>query len=160
MKSYILLSLIVIIICSCNQSTVPTDGGGFLMAKFTLADTNGQATTVFHQGQQFQMRFVLINTTSDTLTYYHGFPTLTFHILQGDSSIASSIDGYAVPRIIARSYLAPRGELSGEWRAPNTPAQNPRVILLPGSYQAQVSFPSFDNAQMNPVPPITLTILP
>jgi len=159
MRTFNLLALIAILMCACNRATTPTEGKGFLTATFTLSDTTGQASTVFHSGQQFDVSFSVTNTTMETLTYYYTLPPVIFQILKGDTSVATSVDGYVFPQVVLRGYLAPGRALQGAWKAPNTPAQNPKVVLAPGSYEAHVSFRNFEQVKVNQVSPITFSIV-
>ena len=109
LKTFISLAVGAFLICACNQVTTPTEGGGFLTAKFTLTDSTGKATTVFHSGQQFAMSFSVTNTRMYTITYHRGNsgPSVIFQILKGDSSIATSVDGYVFPMVVLGGYVAP-----------------------------------------------------
>jgi hypothetical protein len=160
MKTIIIFGLIAICINGCNQSTSPSDKP--LTTTFTLTDTSGQTVSQFHSGEEFKLAFTVTNTTKDTLTFYRGStaPAVIFQIMKNDSVIASSVDGYAFLAVVLGGYVAPGQSLQGEWKAPNTPAQNPKVLLNPGSYQAKVLFPNFNQAKVNPVSSITFSVSP
>jgi len=159
MRTIIIFGLIAIFISSCNQSTSPSDK--FLTATFTLTDTDGQTILQIHSGEEFKLAFTLTNTTKETLTFYRGStaPPVTFEITKNDSVIASSIDGYDFLAVVLGDSVAVGQSLQGEWQAPTTPAQNPKIILRPGSYNAKVLFPDFKQAKINPVSSIKFSVI-
>jgi len=159
MKTLIVLGLLSIFISSCNQSTSPSDK--ILTATFALTDTDGQAISQFHSREEFRLAFSLTNTTNDTLTFYRGNsgPSVIFEIMKDDSIVASSTDGYAFAMVVLGGFVAPGQSLQGVWQAPTTPAQNPKVILNPGSYEVKVLFPNFEQAKVNPVSAIKFDVV-
>ncbi len=143
---------------ACDQGTSP--GVSILTASFTLTDTSGRGIPQVRSGEDFLMSFSLINTTLDTLTYESGYGgPVGFRILQNDSTIATSADGYAFPEAFLRGYLAPGDTMRAQWKAPNTPARIPKVVLAPGTYQAWVGFPNFHEAKVNPIPTIAFIVV-
>lgn len=153
------LALIAILIAGCDILKTKSDGNGGLTATFFLADTSGHIATVFHSGDEFVMSFSVVNTTNDTLTYHYSEPPVIFRILKDGSIVASSTDGYAFPMNVNAGFVAPGKALSGSWKAPNTPAQNPKVVLAPGTYEASVAFSQFEEAKVNPVSTITFSVI-
>ena len=160
MKTLFCCLFVTVLINACNSPTSSNTGNGSLTATFTLADTTGKQGSQFHSGAEFLLSFTLTNTTHDTLTFHRGNsgPSITFHIFKNDSTVATSIDGYAFLEVVLGGYVAPGESLQGVWRAPTTPVQNPKVVLNLGTYSATVSFPSFDQAKVNPVSPIIFSI--
>lgn len=108
------------------------------------------------------MTFSIVNTTNDTLAYEraNSGPSVIFRILKGDSVVASSVDGYAFLMVVLGGTVVPHDTLRGYWKTPTTPAQNPKVTLYQGSYEAQVLFPRFDMVQVDSVTPIPFTVEP
>ncbi len=146
------------LIMACDQGTSP--GVTILTASFTLADTAGKGISTIRSGEDFVMSFSLINTTLDTLTYGWGYGgPVGFRILQNDSAIATSVDGYVFPEVFLHGYLAPGDTMRAQWKAPNTPVRISKVVLAPGTYQAWVGFPNFHEAKVNPIPPITFIVV-
>ena len=162
MKTMLCYAFIAVLFNACNQTTPPNTGNVVLTATFTVTDTIGEKSTQFHSKEELILSFSLTNSTNDTLTYPRGNsgPSVIFHILKNDSTVAASIDGYAYLAVALPGFLPPGQNLQGGWQAPTTPAQNPKVVLSPGSYTATVSFPTFDQAKVNPVSPITFSIVP
>jgi len=151
---------IVGVVVGCNSMSTGPAHETVLTATFALADTTGKRTTTFHSGDQFDMFFTLKNTMEEALTFHYTLPPVYFQILQYDSVIASSIDGYTFPAIVLGGSVAPGEALSGSWRAPTTPAQEPRVILAPGVYQANVIFSTFDQVRIKTVAQINFLVVP
>ena len=159
MKMMTTLALIAILIAGCDILKTKSNGNGGLTATFSLTDTTGHVATVFHSGEQFLMSFSVVNTTNDTLTYHYSEPPVIFSILKDGNVVASSTDGYVFPMNVNAGFVAPGKALAGSWKAPNTPAQNPKVMLAAGTYQASVSFSQFEEAKVNPVSTITFSVI-
>jgi hypothetical protein len=132
-----------------------------LSATFRLTDASSREATSFRSGEEFDVIFVLTNTTGGEVTFHKADygPLAHFTILQGDSVVATSIDGYAFPMVATTGRLEPGQSLQEYWRAPNTPARDPRIVLTPGLYQARASFVSFDKVEVKKVPPIAFSII-
>ena len=159
MKMTTTLALIGILFAGCDILKTKSSDNAGLTADFSLSDTTGHASTVFRSGEQFLMSFSVVNTTNDTLTYHYSEPPVVFSILKNRSVVASSIDGYAFPMNVNTGLVAPGKALANSWKAPNTPAQNPKVVLAPGTYEASVSFSQFDEAKVDPVPTISFSVI-
>ena len=159
MRIIIIMAAITIFMSGCDQSTSPSDK--LLTATFTLADLNGEKFSQLHSGEEFKLEFTLINATDETLTFYRGSsaPPVTFEITKNDSVIASSVDGYAFLAVVLGGSIAPGDSLQGSWRAPTTPAQNPKIILSQGSYEAKVLFPNFKQVKVNSVSSIKFSVI-
>lgn len=132
-----------------------------LSAAFRLTDAAGRETTSFRSGEEFDFVFVLTNTTGGEVTFRKADygPLAHFTILRGDSVVATSIDGYAFPMVATTGRLEPGQSLQEYWRAPNTPARDPRITLAPGAYEARVAFVSFDNVNVKQVRPVSFSII-
>ena len=146
------------LVLACDQGASPVVRP--LTTFFTLTDTTGATISETRPGQDFILSFNLINTMPDTLTYgwANSGPSIIFRILQNDSAIASSVDGYVFLMIAPRAYLAPGDTLHARWRAPTTPPQNPKVVLAPGTYQATVGLPYLYGVNVDPIQPITFMV--
>ena len=132
-----------------------------LSATFRLTDASGREATSFRSGEEFDVIFVLTNTTGGEVTFHKADygPLAHFTILQGDSVVATSIDGYAFPMVATTGRLEPGQSLQEYWRAPNTPARDPRITLSPAAYEARVAFVSFENVKVKQVPPVAFSII-
>jgi len=161
MKFIYFFIITFIFLSGCDILQTKSDNNYNLTASFNLSDTTGQESNTFNSGESFNMSFRLINSTPDTLTYTRGSPapSVIFQILREDSVEATSVDGYAFLQVVLGGSLAPGDTLKGFWKAPNTPAQYPKVILTSGNYQAKVTFPKFNNANINQVSPINFSII-
>jgi len=159
MKKIAFFILAAFIINNCSQSTSPSDI--ILNGTFSLMDTTGQSSSQFNSEEEFRLIYTLTNNSKDTLTYYRGSsgPAIRFSIQKNDSIIATSVDGYDFEAIFLTSHLAPGHSLSGNWLAPTTPEQYPKVVLGPGQYKAIVSYPSFEEAKVDTVSPIFFTVI-
>lgn len=158
MKTLAVLAFICMCAIACNQGTSPLNGP--LPVSFTMTDTAGQTISQVHPGEDFLLSFKLTNTTPDTLNYVwaNSGPSVVFRIQNNDSVLASSVDGYIFLMDAPHRYLSPGQSLQTEWKAPTTPAQNPKVMLTSGSYEATVYFPSFYEIKIDPVSPITFRV--
>jgi hypothetical protein len=158
MKSIPLL-LIAVFLAGCDLLSPGSSADSAPNPSFTLTDTLGRSTSQFHTGEDFYMYFSLRNTTGDTLTYYHTGPSIIFSILKGDSLVATSVDGMAFPQVVIGDVVPPGDTLRARWRAPSSPARVEKLILAPGSYEAEVSFPWFAEAKFRALPPITFSVV-
>lgn len=162
MKTAISLLLAVVIITGCSLLGRKSNRTSILAPTFTLTDTTGHVTTTFHSGEHFIMTFSLVNTSREGLSYRRGStkPPVVFKIVRNDSTVATSIDGYAFAQVVLGGYLAVGDTLKGRWTAPTTPPQNPKVVLSPGSYKAKVVYPAFDQeVTVKPVSPVDFTVI-
>lgn len=162
MKAIISFALLSILLAGCDLLKNKSNGNAVLSASFSLTDTTGKPMGIIHPSQQFDLSFLLINTTADTITFHRGNsgPSVTFQILKDDSIVATSVDGYAFLQVVLGGFVAPHDTLRAYWKAPTTPAQNPIVTLYPGSYEAKVLFPTFDQVNVNPVSQIEFSVVP
>ncbi len=159
MKSWISFMLIAFLFAGCDLLSPGPSGDSTQNPSFTLSDTLGRSTSQFNTGEDFDMYFSLRNTTGDTLTYYHSGPSIIFSILKGDSIVATSVDGMAFPQVVIGDVVPPGDTLKARWTAPNSPARVEKLILPPGSYEAEVSFPRFAEAKFRALPPITFSVV-
>jgi len=163
MNHWILLTTLTLGVVGCDlgddQTPTPLEP---LSATFRLTDTCGHEVTSFRSGEDFDISLSVVNTTSRRLTVYRGdsSPDVIFRILQADTVVATSIDGYAFAQVATIGYIEPGQALEGRWRAPNTHAQNPRIVLIPESYRVQSFFPRFDEVEVKQVLPINFSITP
>ena len=159
MKTMAFFTFFAILIDGCDILKTKSNGNGGLTATFSISDTTGHASTVFHSGDHFMVSFSLANTTNDTLTYgYTGTP-IRFRILQDGREIASSTDGVVFLQYVQGGFIAPGDTFAASWKAPNTQFQNPKVVLMPGTYQATVLFSQVAEARVATVLPITFSVV-
>jgi hypothetical protein len=158
MRAIILFAAFFLLLSGCDKGETSIEP---LSPTFMLTDTSGHQASVFRSGQDFEMTFVVGNSTGKTLTYYRGdsSPDVIFTITRNDKVCATSIDGYAFIQVPSIAHLDPDEILQGLWRAPNTPAQFPRKVLLAGSYLAHVSFPVFHEVESKQVSAIAFSII-
>ena len=147
---------LVVIGCDFGERPKPEP----LTATFKLTDTTGRETATFRSGENFDFSFAITNTSDQQITYHKGDsgPVASFTILQGDSVVATSLDGYVLLMVATTGHLQPGQNLGENWRAPNTPARDPQIVLSPGLYEAQLSFVGFDEAEVKQIPPLTFSI--
>jgi Prokaryotic membrane lipoprotein lipid attachment site len=159
MKRSIPLLFIAAFLAGCNLLTPGSGSNSPVAATFALTDTLGLPATRFRSGDNFYMTFFMKNITADTLWYYSSFNALSFRIMKGDSLVASSINEYAIPNVLIRSFLGPGDTLTAKWKAPSAPPRVPQLILAPGEYEAHVSYPTFTQSQGGGLPPIQFSIV-
>jgi hypothetical protein len=148
MNLFIAFIVVLIFLFSCNQINDSTDV--LSEPAFILTDTLGEHVRKFNPGEEFVLNFSLKNTTTETLTFYRGStaPDVVFRIIQDDRVLASSIDGYGFLMVVSQGKLPPGKIMRNQWRAPTTPEQHSEVILNQGTYSAVVSFPEFNETEV------------
>lgn len=126
---------------------------------FLLTDTTKQIKKTFRSGEEFYMIFQLINNSNDTIIYTLGStrPPIIFTITQANSIVSTSIDGYIFIDIMKSGKILPNDTLITEWKAPNTPAKNPQIVLEPGLYRANVLLPKL-NVKIDSIPPLIFEV--
>ncbi len=146
---FLLPGLLIWQACDLGQTPMVTP-------EFALFDTTGRHTSQFHAGEDFVMKFDLVNHTGKDLTYYYTEPPVIFEILLGDSILSSSIDGLAFPQNVNSGTVRQGALFEMSWRAPNSIARNPHIMLTPGAYLARVRheslFYNFYLVQTDPIP--------
>jgi hypothetical protein len=162
MKRLTLLSVFVFLFYGCDHGEEVSTLSEPLSATFQLTDTLGHDTTSFRSNRNFDISFRVTNTTGKRLTYYRGNsgPDVIFKIIQADTIVATSTDGYAFLMVATVGHLEPGQTMQGQWRAPNTPARIPKLVLTPGSYKVQTFFPRFDEVEVKELLPISFSINP
>lgn len=136
MKAAFLISLVVLAFRSCDLfSPMEPDNG--MRVTFAIADTTGQSRTTFRTGESFDLIFAITNLTGKDQIYRHSGPTVIFEIRQADSTITSSVDGLAWVQVVESGVLRNGQTETQTWRAPNSPARQPRIELAPGDYFAR-----------------------
>jgi hypothetical protein len=143
-----------------NINFTITPNPDLVVPEFTLTDTLGISDRYFNSGELFNLDFILVNTSPDTMFYtkYDSGPDVRFEIILDDSVVASSMDGYGAYQMVEDAFLAPNDTMSGHWLAPTTPEQDPKITLASGLYKATVSYPDFDGPEVNPVDEILFLI--
>ncbi len=141
------------VLAGCELGTQPQVAPVPLAVTFRLADSTGQERRAFHPGESFDIAFSVTNMTPASLTFTKGDtgPDLRLYLLRGDSIAASSVDGYAFAQVVTGGYLDPGDSLNALWRAPNTPARDPKIVLGRGLYEIRASLPYFHEIQIQQV---------
>jgi hypothetical protein len=163
MKFWMPLIVIAFFNCACHHTTAPNNETPSVTARFMLTDTAGFSAAQFHSGESFLLSFALTNNTPDTITYRSGIPIVSFTILKNDSIFTSSYFGCPIPKtssILIAGYVPPGQTLQSSWKAPTPLCQSIPMVLVSGSYQACVSFPSFSGVKVDSVAPIPFTVIP
>ena len=161
MKTLPLIAIIVISLYGCNQENTNVPQTAAVVPVYSITDIFGMAKTTFHSGEPFVLSFSVTNTTVDTLTYYMIIPMVAFRIFGNDTIVTSSYYGCTEPNIaVGKGWLARGQSIKFSWKAPTSPCDTQNLVLTPGSYQAQVSFPAFQQVKVNPVSAINITVVP
>ncbi len=101
-EAMVLMVSISFVLDGCDLLKINPNAAMNLTASFILIDTSGNVKPIIHTGESFGLSFMLINTTSDTITYRRGNtgPAVIFEILKNDSIVATSVDGYAFAQVV------------------------------------------------------------
>lgn len=151
MRTIISIIFISIITNGCGLIDSNPSTGEVINASFKLTDTSGNVANTFYSGKEFDMHFMLINTTNHAITYkYAGAPPVHFQILKNDSDIAGSIYSFPNIMIISPDTLKVGDTIQVMWKAQNYigVTQNSSLLLPPGSYQAKVLYPTFNGVNV------------
>ncbi|MBK9098404.1 MAG: hypothetical protein IPM14_09900 [bacterium] len=153
---FLLFAGIFLIACNEDNSSVGING---VNTQFKLYDSNGVEKTTFKSGDDFEMRFSLVNLSGRDLSYhYTGIPVF-FEIHQNDSIIATSVDGLSFPQVILGDEVKNGGIFRDYWIAPNSSARDPKLILPAGNYKAFVkNYCFFDNVKIKETSPVEFVI--
>jgi hypothetical protein len=153
---FLLLAGIFLIACNEDNSSVGVNG---VNTQFKLYDSNGVEKTTFKSGDDFEMRFSLVNLSGRDLSYhYTGIPVF-FEIHQNDSIIATSVDGLSFPQVILGDEVKNGETFSDNWVAPNSSARDPKLILPAGNYKAYIKhYGFFDNVKLKESSPVEFMI--
>ena len=143
---------------SCDSGTTPTNNHD-LSVSFTLADTLGNQTTIFHTGSSFDMAFSVKNLTGKPLTYGFTGTPVVFQILSADSVFAGSTDFLTFTQDYKRGTLDNQATYTDRWRAPNTIGRQKPLVLLPGQYKARILHNFFNEFRMEDPQLIPFTII-
>jgi hypothetical protein len=128
-----------------------------MVSSFTLADTNGRPAVAFHSGDSFDCSLVVSNLSDQDQVYHSTGPTVIFEIVQGDSAVATWVDGLAWTQDVRRGVIG-RGQAERQgWRGPNTRART--VTLVPGAYTAVARLRyAFSTANVRDPEPIQFSV--
>ena len=153
---FLLLAGIFLIACNEDNSSVGVNG---VNTQFKLYDSNGVEKTAFKSGDDFEMRFSLVNLSGRDLSYhYTGIPVF-FEIHQNDSIIATSVDGLTFAQVILGAEVKNGGIFRDNWIAPNSSARDPKLILPAGNYKAFVKhYGFFDSVKLKESNPVEFVI--
>lgn len=158
MKKIYFLFLAVIFLIACNEdhSSVGVNG---VNTQFKLLDSNGVEKTIFKSGDDFEMRFLLVNLSGSDLSYhYTGIPVF-FEIHQNDSIVATSVDGLTFAQVVLGGAVKSGEFYKANWLASNSPAGDPKLILPAGNYKAFVKhYGFFDNIKLKESSPVEFVI--
>jgi len=132
-----------IILSSCNDINNSSDNfiKENIYTSFSVVDTNGVEKNIFHQGEDFILKFEIKNESGKDLYYTHGYPIIVFKIFNEDTVLASSTDFTAYITPVEKSVVKNNSSFYDEWKAPNTLGrilENQKVILNVGFYRAKV----------------------
>ena len=153
---FLLLAGIFLIACNEDNSSVGVNG---VNTQFKLYDSDGVEKTTFKSGDDFEMRFSLVNLSGRDLSYhYTGIPVF-FEIHQNDSIIATSVDGLLFPQAVLGGEVKNGEIFMNNWMAPNSIERDPRLILSAGNYKALIKhYGFFDNVKLKENNPIDFEI--
>ena len=159
MKKIYFFLIVVIGFTACNDDNSSVGVNG-VNTQFKLYDSNGVEKTAFKSGDDFEMRFLLVNLSGRDLSYhYTGIPVF-FEIHQNDSIIATSVDGLSFPQVILGDEVKNGGIFRDNWIAPNSSARDPKLILPTGNYKAFVKhYGFFDNVKIKESSPVEFVII-
>ena len=158
MKIIYFLLLAGIFLIACNEDNSSVEINGF-NTQFKLYDSNGVEKATFKSGDDFEMRFSLVNLSGRDVSYhYTGLPVF-FEIHQNDSIIATSVDGFSFIQVIIGDEVKNGDMFKANWIAPNTTARDPKIILPAGNYKAFVKhYCFFDNVKIKESSPVEFVI--
>ncbi|MCZ2269009.1 MAG: hypothetical protein LC124_09175 [Ignavibacteriales bacterium] len=153
---FLLLAGIFLIACNEDNSSV---GVYDVNTQFKLYDSNGVEKTTFKSGDDFEMRFSLVNLSGRDLSYhYTGIPVF-FEIHQNDSIIATSVDGLSFAQVVLGGEVKNGAIFRDNWIAPNSLARDPKLILPAGNYKAFVKhYGFFDRVKLKDSKPVEFVI--
>jgi hypothetical protein len=153
---FLLLAGIFLIACNEDNSSVGVNG---VNTQFKLYDSNGIEKTTFKSGDDFEMRFSLVNLSGRDLSYHYTGVPVGFEIRQNDSIIATSVDGMMFIQVILGGEVKNGDTFKVNWIAPNSPARDPKLILPAGNYKAFVKhYNFFDEGILKESSPIEFVI--
>ncbi|GAB6283631.1 MAG: hypothetical protein STSR0008_24150 [Ignavibacterium sp.] len=154
---FLLLAGIFLIACNEDNSSV---GVNVVNTQFKLYDINGVEKTTFKSGNNFEMRFLLVNLSGRDLSYHFTGTPVFFEIHKNDSIIATSVDGLLFPEVILYGEVKNGEIIRDKWIAPNSVARDPKLILSPGNYKAFVKHYAFfdDNVTIKESLPVEFVI--
>jgi hypothetical protein len=161
MKPTTFMVILALGVAGCDLGEGQANRVEVLSATLQLTNTSGRDAVTFHPAEDFDVTFTLTNTTGKRVTFYRGSsaPDVLFRVLEADSVVASSVDGYVFLMVTSIGSLEPGQSMRGYWRGPTTPHQYPRVVLSPGVYNLAVRFPKFDGALSKEVPAIPFSVV-
>ncbi len=152
--------MLIVLLTGCHFLGIANQSNDTIYATFSMTDTTGKATTVFHSGESFDLSFSMKNTTKDTLIYGWAPPMVSFEIIGNDSTVSYSYEGCPVPNyIVTAAEWAPGKSITESWKAPTSPCMQHKVILAPGSYVAKVHYPNIKNRKVTVSSPIKFTVV-
>ncbi len=138
---------------SVDQNSVPVD--------FVLLNAGGWQSSAFTIGDTVFVHFKLTNKLGRPITYFHTGPLIILQILQGDSVVATSVDGLAFPQDAMAAVLQDGQSVTADWPAPNAPWSSRTIVLYPGVYRAAVAHSDlFNRLGIQPPTPIQFTVYP
>ena len=161
MRIALLILLSALIGRSCDSGLDLMTESGNVVTTLALADTNGLPQTTFHFGESFDFTFGITNLTQHAQTYHHTGPTVRFEIVQGDSILATSVDGLAWIQVVLEGSIPLGGSESATWRGPKPLGGNPYFKLYPGQYSARAKLGYyFEAVRPAAPPPVTFVVVP
>ena len=159
MKKIYFFLFVLLLLISCNNEDSGLMFNG-IDTQFKLYDSNGVEKTIFKSGDDFEMRFLLVNLSGRDLSYHYTGIPVTFEIYQNDSIVATSVDGLTFAQVILGGALKNGESFKANWMAPNSPARDPKLILPVGNYKAFVKhYGFFDNSKLKESSPVEFEII-
>jgi hypothetical protein len=161
MRAAFIVLICVLIGRSCDSGVEPAVPQGEIKTTFSLADTLGSPRTMFHISDRFDFKFSITNLTPKAQTFHITGPMVIFEIRQGDSTLATSVDGLAWIMVYMTGSIPSGGSESQAWRGPKPPGGDPAFGLTPGHYSARARLRyEFGDVRISPTPDSPFVMLP
>jgi hypothetical protein len=142
MKKMLFLFPLFLLLINCNDIFSPDPlNKENIFVTFSITDTTGVPQTKFSPGEDFILRFKILNESGKTLHYTHSYPIILFAIYLSDSVIATSCDYMAYITPVEKGSLENGESFLDKWKGPNTLGRvemNETITLEPGQYKARV----------------------
>ncbi len=157
MKTGMIFTLVCFVV-GCKP--LPVEYAG-ITTMLSIADTTGTPSATFHPGESFDLSFSLTNQSGADQSYHFTGVPVVFQILQGDSVVATSVDGLLFAQVVLGGGVRNGETFRASWRAPNTLGRDPKVVLPVGQYSANVLHGCFfDQYTVPPTTQIPFAVIP
>ncbi len=123
-------------------------------------DLNGNMKSEFLVGEEFLIRFTIINNSGKDLIYNYTLPLSNIYLKNNDSIVSQQYPQLPIERVFINDTLKKNSSIVNIWRAPSPPLSSTIVYLRPGTYTASVFLNIyFTNANIDfYIPSTTFTI--